>query len=180
MTSRILFLGGPSGAGKSHFAENYLAPHGWLHIEIDAPPSGSGIDGANLREEWDAFYLRHDAVPLRNELLRRIGSAPAVVVSLPSFIVFSAQHLEAAACQFSVAYLFGPHAFCRREFLAREAQLNRGLGVEHWNQFAPAAYAIVTDPANHDLLIPAFTPDGSRRALEEMYADLENILERAA
>ena len=53
---------GPSGAGKSSFGRWLATEQNWLHLEIDPPAGGDGINQNNLRREWDEIYARKTAI----------------------------------------------------------------------------------------------------------------------
>jgi hypothetical protein len=169
---KILFLSGPSGAGKSYFASQYLARNGWLHLEIDRHEQGDGIDLENLRSQWDDFWLRHDPTPLCQELLRRASSAPYIVLSFASTVVFNADHLRAAAGQFCVVYFYGPPRFCLRAFLDRESTMLREEAISHWDKNNRETFGELSLSRNQPLLIEMFRQDGSWRDAKEIHNDI--------
>jgi hypothetical protein len=169
---KILFLGGPSGSGKSYFASRYLAGHGWLHLEIDRHDEGDGIALENLRLEWDDFWIRHDRSSLNQELRRRATGFPHIVLSFASTVVFSADHLRAAAGQFYIAYLYAHPQFCLQAFVDRERSMPRELAISHWDKHNRDIFGELSLSRNQPLLIEAFREDGLRRHPNEMYADI--------
>jgi hypothetical protein len=175
---KILFLAGPSGSGKSHFASQYLAGRGWLHLEIDQHDQGDGIDLENLRSQWDDFWIRHDPSPLREELRRRAAGAPDMVLSFASSVVFSADHLHTAAGQFCVTYLYGPPQFCLQAFLDRERSMPRELAISHWDKYNRETFGELSLSRNQPLLIEVFRKDGSRRDPKEIYADITSRMHK--
>lgn len=169
---KILFLGGPSGSGKSHFASQYLAKKGWLHVEIDRHDQGDGIDLENLRSEWDAFWLRCEFSPLHQELLRRAANFPYIVLSFASTVVFNVNHLRVAAGHFCAAYLYGHPTFCLQAFLDRESSMPRDLGLRHWDKHNRTIFGELSLSHNQPLLVEAFCEQGARRDAEEIFADI--------
>ena len=176
---KILFLAGPSGSGKSYFASRYLTERGWLHLEIDRHDQGDGIDLENLRSQWGDFWMRHDPSPLREELRRRAAGAPDMVLSFASSVVFSADHLHAAAGQFCVTYLYGHPQFCLQAFLNRERSMPRELAISHWDKYNRETFGELSLSKNQPLLIEVFREDGSRRDPKEIYADITSRMSKA-
>jgi hypothetical protein len=177
--STILFLGGPSGAGKSFFASHCVATWGWLHLEIDRFLEGDGIDLENIRSEWDEFWVHLRARPLHNSLLARAGPSRKVVLSFPSNLIFSPEHLRAGQGYFAFAYLYGHPAHCLQAFLDREQATGRRLGAEWWNSNNHTTFGCLSLLFNHPLLIEAFTAGGIRRDPEQIYADVHNLIEKS-
>lgn len=169
--SKILFLGGPSGSGKSHFASEYLTSRGWVHLEIDQFPN-DGISEHGLRTLWDAFLLRFDPIPLREELLVRAAGAEGIVLTFPSTLVFLPQHFRTAEGSFEIAYLFGLEAYCLTSFLKRESERGGELGVAHWRANNAKVFSELKCPENRPLLVNVFHEDGTRRDPKEIFEDL--------
>ena len=177
---KILFLGGPSGSGKSYFASRYLVGEGWLHLEIDRHGRGDGIDVENLRLEWNDFWIRHDPSSLCEELWRRAAASRYIVLSFASSVVFSEDHLAAAAGLICVAYLYGHPQFCLQAFLNRERSMRRELAIRHWDKYNRQTFGELSLSRNQPLLIEMFREDGSRRDPKEIYADIINRLNEAS
>ena len=177
---RILFLGGPSGSGKSYFASRYLAGHGWLHLEIDLHNRGDGIEVENLRSEWNDFWISHDPSPLCEELWRRAATSRCIVLSFASSVVFSEDHLRAAAGQICVSYLYGHPQFRLKAFLNRERSMRGDLAISHWDKYNRQTFGELSLSRNQPLLIEMFREDGSRRDPKEIYADIINRLNEAS
>src|ERR1022692_1547936 len=130
-----LFILGPSGVGKTHLAGHLGSTPAYLHVEIDRPAEGDGIDIEGLRTEWDQFWGGESAVPIAAALTGRARAQQraACVVSFPSQVLFSLSQITAAVeAGISVKYLYGSAAACIESFLAREKETGRNLGVEHW------------------------------------------------
>lgn len=146
----VLILLGPSGAGKSTLAAWVCEDLRFLHIEIDRFPDGDGIDLANLRCQWDDFWLRAEPEALKSEVRSRAQSDGrfGVVLSFPSVVVLSTNHLTACekSC-ISVVVAYGPRAECLSAFINREKAINRGLTTEHWRQHNDDAYERFSGPA---------------------------------
>jgi hypothetical protein len=173
---KMLFLGGPSGSGKSTFARKHLVSRGWRHIEIDRYPEGDGIDIENLRAVWEAFLHGYQPAPLHDELLRRSTDGRYLVLTFPSDLVFGSRHIEVSRGRFFFAYLYGHPVVCLREFSTREHATGRGLDCHHWDRYAPRTFGALSLSSNHDLLIEAFMPDGTRGEADEMYRDVLRVI----
>jgi hypothetical protein len=175
---KSLFLGGPSGSGKSYFASRYLAGNGWLHLEIDRHDEGDVIALENLRLEWDDFWIRHDPSSLNQELRRRATGFRHMVLSFASTVVFSADHLRAAAGQFYIAYLYARPQFCLQAFVDRERSMPRELAISHWDKHNRHIFGELSLSGNQPLLIEAFRENGSRRDPKEIYADIASRISK--
>ena len=169
---KILLLGGPSGSGKSTFASQCLTAHDWIHLEADRWPDADGIDHHGIRTEWDDFFDHHHPNPLHDVLAQRGVGHTGLVLSLPSRVVLSAQHLNVALGLLSVAYLYAHPAFCLQAFLQSPKALQHGLGADHWNANNFATFGALSRSENHALLIYSFTAGGDRRGDQEIYNDL--------
>lgn len=155
----VLILLGPSGAGKSTLSAWICEDLCLLHIEVDRFPEGDGIDLADLRCQWDAFWLRAKPKALASEVRSRAQSAGrfGIVLSFPSGVVLSSDHL--AACKksgISVIVTYGTRAECLSAFINREKGLNRGLTAEHWRQNNDDAHEQFSGPAYAPYRLSAF------------------------
>lgn len=171
----LLFLLGPSGVGKSTLCAWVAQDLGFLHLEIDRFPEGDGIDLEGLRGEWNAFWLRSDGHPLAGVLMVRghSGGHPGVLVSFPSGVVPSAEHINAAGeAGIRLLVLYGTEAECREAFLRRERESGRGLGVDHWIQNNAQSYAAFSEPLFAPHRISAFG-SGSFRSRTELVRELK-------
>jgi hypothetical protein len=174
----ILFLMGPSGVGKSTLAGWIAKDLGLLHIEIDRFPEGDGIDLEGLRTEWDAFWNGRNMGPITSTLLTRASSADCsgVILSFPSGVVPSSEHLEAAEkARVRVIVLYGTGAECLGSFLRRELASGRNLSVEHWIQNNALYYARFSEPrfAAHRLLV---FERGEFQDRRKLVAKVKNLL----
>ena len=151
-----------------------------MHLEIDRHGRGDGIDAENLRLEWNDFWIRHDPSSLREELWRRAAASRYIVLSFASSVVFSEDHLRAAADQICVAYLYDHPQFCLQAFLNRERSMRRDLAISHWDKYNRQTFGELSLSRNQPLLIEMFREDGSPRDPKEIYADIINRLNEAS
>ena len=131
----ILFLLGPSGVGKTTLGQWVSEDLDLLWIEIDRFPDGDGIDLANLRTEWDAFWNVCDAGVIATTLRERVlaKGACGAILTFPSLVVFSAEHLECLEqAGIRVLVLYGAEETCLAAFLQRERESGRNLSKEQW------------------------------------------------
>lgn len=171
----ILFVLGPSGVGKSSFAAFLASKHRWLHLEIDQYRKGDGIDFHGLRAVWDLFFNSYAPAKLVKELRKRTGAASraACVLSFPSGVVLSPEHIEVAARAFiDAVYLYGSAAHCINAFLRRERSTGRNLGLDHWARNNWGSYAKMSVPAFEPHRIHMFSPKGNHRPHAAVYRQL--------
>lgn len=131
----ILFLLGPSGAGKSKLGQWVSEDLNFLWIEIDRWPEGDGIDLADLRTEWDAFWNACQAGAIVTTLRARVlaKAARGAVLTFPSRVVFSMPQLASLEqAGIRVLVLYGTEEYCLAAFLKRERESGRNLTKEHW------------------------------------------------
>jgi hypothetical protein len=138
-TFPIWLVLGPSGAGKSSFGKFLATDKNWLFLEADQfTHSGArpvdGIDYHDLRPPWDRFYIHQDASALHAELSDRTASQgkAGCIMTFPSGVALSAEHLQASVKLLSVWVLYGTAADCIHWFLEREAAMSRVLDLTHW------------------------------------------------
>ena len=169
----ILFILGPSGVGKSTFARYLSKEHHWFHLEID-DPRGDGIDIYGLRRAWDAFYLSTSPSLLAQAVrdLMKKANASKCVVSFPSPLVLSPDHIDAAAREsIRVTYLYATAAQCIDAFLQRERESMRNLSLDHWLGFNKESYIAMSRPEFRPHRINVFEA-GGRRSNADILRDL--------
>jgi hypothetical protein len=165
---------GPAGAGKSSFGEWIATKRNWLHLEVDRA-DGDGIDLNNLRREWDDFWQRTDASPLRKVLRRRCIDADKAgsVLTFASNLVLSVDQIAAARQEgIETFYLYGSAAHCIASFLKREKQTGRRFGLDHWLRNNHRQYMRISEPLFAPCRIHVFTPAGARRAHLKVFESL--------
>jgi hypothetical protein len=169
------FVLGPSGTGKSFIGEYISTERRYLHVEIDRFPEGDGIDLANLRTEWDEFFVAAAAASLSAALTARAAASAKVacVLTFPSGVVLSTAHIAAAQdSNIIVRYLYGSAADCIRSFLEREQSTARNLPVEHWLANNGCAYLQVSRPEFAPYRIATFEAGGVRASAETLAAQI--------
>jgi hypothetical protein len=174
----ILFLLGPSGVGKTQLGQWLSEDLHLLWIEIDRWPEGDGIDLAELRTEWDAFWKTCQAHPIATTLRARVLSAGAngVVVTFPSLVVFSAPHLAALEQSgIRVLVLYGSEQDCLAGFLKRERESGRNLPKEHWLFNNSEAHKRFGDPSYERYRLEVFQ-SGQRLDRATLTAKVKNRL----
>jgi hypothetical protein len=160
-----IFVLGPSGVGKTKVSAHAAKRHNFLHLEIDRFPDGDGIDLEQLRVPWDTYWEECAAGILARELSRRAAAAGrrGCILSFPSGVVFSQQHVEAALGQgIAIRILYGSAADCIAAFIDREASTARGLTVEHWELNNASSYLMFSRPEFGPFRIEAFRAKGQR------------------
>jgi 8-oxo-dGTP pyrophosphatase MutT (NUDIX family) len=176
ITPSILFLLGPSGAGKTSLGQYLAREHGWLHLEIDAYPSGDGIDMHGLRREWDAYLLDRNPAPLIQTLYRRCEAAGKgrVVLSFPCNLLphLTPEHVEALSGKVALAVLAGEPAYCKAAFMRREAQSGRTLSEAHWHHYNDGLFGYLDKPYIAPYTIRVFEAGGRFRPPADLCAEL--------
>jgi hypothetical protein len=155
----ILFLLGPSGAGKSQLGQWIGEDLHFLWIEIDRWPEGDGIDLADLRAEWDAFWNTCEAAAIATTLRARVlaKAAHGAVLTFPSRVVFSMPQLASLEqAGIRVLVLYGTEEDCSAAFLKRERESGRNLTKEHWLGNNCDIHKLLGDPSYERYRIEAF------------------------
>jgi gluconate kinase len=170
----ILFVLGPAGVGKSHLSSALAKKLDYLFYEVDQYPAADGIDAADLRDEWNAFYIHATPGALLGVLKERVQVAgkDRAVLSFPSMLILKGDHLRALRGRVRVVYLTGTEEQCRDAFLAREQKTGRGLGAEHREQNNKAMFLFLETEEAKLYSVAAFKKDGSRRSVDQVLAEL--------
>jgi shikimate kinase len=167
------FILGPSGSGKSYVGEKFAASIDALYLESDLVYE-DGINALGLREEWDAFDKFGIYEPICDEFDRRAAAQKkqSVVLCLPGFPILTTEHAERAKSRARIIYLSGTPEQCLDSFLRREKTTGRNLDAAHWYRNTHEFFKYLELPQFKPLVICNFNPDGSYRALEEVFSDV--------
>lgn len=165
---------GPSGAGKSSFGKWLATNQNWLHLEIDPPEGGDGIDLNNRRREWDEFYPRGRPQLLGDVIRQRVAAMSKVgcVLTFSGCLVLPPESIVGAArIGIRTIYLYGSAAHCITAFLNRE---QKNLGLDHWilNNYRNDTYIQMSKPALAPYRIHVFTHMGTPRPHVEVFEEL--------
>jgi hypothetical protein len=171
-------LVGPSGAGKStigNWAEEDLRLL-WLEADVWG---ADGIDRLRLRRQWDAFFYDGEPRRLANTLrlrakkLHRAGA----IVTLPSTVLLSPTQLDSAReVGLTVVVAWSTAQRCLAAFMAREEELQRGIGESHWCHYNSECLSQYGRSVYADFRLETFNHDGSRRTRMSIMGDLEILL----
>lgn len=170
----VVLAVGPSGAGKTtigKFARDYL---GFLWQEADIWMA-NGISRLRLQRPWRAFLDHADAAPLADTLrLRSKGSgANGMLLSLPSLVLLTSSHLEAAvAARMTPVVVWGRPNLCLTSFLDRERELLRGVGAPHWHHFNAECLEMYGRAEFDPHRLDTFNADGTRKDVNVLVAEL--------
>ncbi len=154
----VLLLLGPSGVGKSTVGRWIAEDLRFRHIELDLWPK-DGIDAANLRAEWEAFWSRADAGQFDAGVRAQISSenAAGAVLTFPSLVVFSAEQIAASErSAMNIIALYGTEADCLGAFLRLYQHSGRRLDRHHWLQNNAASHNQLGDACYSALRLRAF------------------------
>lgn len=171
-------LVGPSGAGKSTIGEWAQDDLGLLWLEADLWDA-DGIARRRLRVQWDTFYRDGDPHRLTNTLRLRatkLGRGGAIL-TLPSIVLLSPAQIESArAVGLTVVIAWGAAEACLGAFMAREAQLSRGIEENHWRQYNRECHEEYGRSVYADFRLDTFNYDGTRRTRTDIMAALAGLL----
>lgn len=168
---KMLIILGPSGVGKSSLG-NYLAQtHGWLHLEIDQI---HGLDVHQLQQEWKLFYQQKNTLHLIRILHQKVTSANKTncVLTFPSGLVLSLEHIKECVPSIQVCYLYGSAAHCINAFLRREHETNRNLDVNYWIQNNRDSYTKMNSPSFEPYRVHVFTHEGRHRPHADIWEEI--------
>jgi hypothetical protein len=174
----IWLILGLSGAEKSSFGEWLATKRNWLHLETDVfneDPDADGINLHNLRSEWDDFFERRNAKPLRETLQKRLQaeSRSDAVLTFPSNWVPSREHIDAALQEgIRTIFLYGSKADCLRSFLLRQKKGDTKLKTQHWRRNNSDQHALMGQSQYDAHRVQVFGPTGNRRSHVEVFAEL--------
>ncbi len=179
---RIWFILGPSGTGKSHISQYLAAQHEWHHLEIDRFPEGDGIDLEGLRKEWTAFYEETRAVPLIQELEKRVAASGKadIVLSFPGNLVgeLRSNHISALREKVLPIILIGKPEHCLAAFLRREEESGRGLPEDHWHCYNDQLFAALEKGYMWPWRVDVFDDTGQFKSEYEILEKVNNLDER--
>ena len=172
LANALLYLG-PSGSGKTYVAENFAASINAVWLEADLVYK-DGIDALGLRSDWEAFARLQTYEPICSEFDRRAKAKnrQAVVLSLPSFPILTVAHAKLAGDGARIIYLSGTPGQCLDSFLRREKLTGRNLSIEHWCINNHRFFSVLEGSDIKPLIISNFMPDGSYRALDDVFAEI--------
>lgn len=167
------FILGPSGSGKSYIGEKFAASIDALWLEADLVCE-DGINALGLREEWNAFHQSEIHEAICDEFDRRAAAQKkqSIVLCLPGFPILTIEHAQRAKGRARIVYLSGTPEQCLDSFLRREKATGRNLDAAHWYRNKRDFFECLERPEFKPLVISNFNPDGSYRALEEVFSDL--------
>lgn len=159
----ILFVLGPSGAGKTTLGERVEKDLDFLWIEIDPMPEVDGIDRADLRAEWDEFWIGCQAGAIASSIRARVlkKGARGAVLTFSSRVVFSTPQLASVEqAGIRVLVLYGSQEDCLAAFLKRERESGRNLTEHHWRRNNCDTHKLLGDPSYEPYRLQVFQAGG--------------------
>lgn len=178
----IVFVLGPSGAGKSTLGRRLEQNTDLLHLEIDQFPEYDGIDVANLRAEWDSFFINGVARPMVDALRARIAAQrrAGITLTFPNLLVLTPEQLNVLAHEgVTSLILYGTASECLDSFVASEAVHRRLSGadpISHWITNNQNSYMIFSRPEYGAFRFPVFN-NGRRLADAKLVAEIRRRID---
>lgn len=177
---KVLFLYGLSSTGKTTFGEYLQRERGWIFVEVDRypPGSGDGIDASGLRALWNYFLSTGECDRLLAELRARAAKAkaPGVIMCFPSRRELEKWHVCRIRNKIGLIYFVGEEEYCIREFMAREKSTGRNLPLKHWRKNNRALREQLKGPDFKGYQVDVFYEDGTRKTLESLLREVEERL----
>lgn len=171
----ILFILGPSGVGKTTFCEYLGNQHNWIHFNHDDnDPHLPNKYPLEIEQELNLFVSHFKVRPLYCKIKNRFmwHARPGIVLSFPSNILISANHILAAKGYFKIFYLYGNQQNCLSAFNERERLKDRNFGEDHWRHYNCRTYEAMDGPSLRPWIIGAFHQNGSRKSTAEIYDEI--------